>query len=116
MLSRIWRLITRGSSVAPSAEAPEPRAERHQDERKRQAAKQKEKQVSAGITHYRWSSAGDERVCENCRANDGKIFSWNDPPQTGHPGEVKCCTEKSGCRCVAAPLLPWEVEESQRKR
>ncbi|QFG37893.1 hypothetical protein ESD82_17635 [Paracoccus pantotrophus] len=24
----------------------------------------------------------------NHRANDGRVFSWNDPPDTGHPGEV----------------------------
>jgi len=30
-------------------------------------------------------------------ANDGKIFVWNDPPPTGHPGD------EIGCRCWAEP-------------
>ena len=30
--------------------------------------------------------------------NDGKIFSWDTPPATGHPGE------DHNCRCTAVPL------------
>ena len=33
-------------------------------------------------------------------ANDGKIFAWDDPPPTGHPGEGH------GCRCCAEAYVP----------
>ena len=68
----------------------------------------------AGCKKYRWSSSGDSRVRDCHRALDGKIFSWDDPPEmwyntkergrvtTGrkcHPGEDFCC------RCVAIPIF-----------
>lgn len=63
----------------------------------------------AGIGKYEWSTAGDERVRDTHKANEGKIFSWDDPPaETGHPGE------DINCRCVAIPVLTEEstgVEE-----
>ena len=46
-------------------------------------------------THYIWRTQGDNKVRPSHRANDGKIFSWDDPPPTGHPGE------DFGCRCFA---------------
>lgn len=68
----------------------------------------------AGVKKYRWSSSKDSRVRE-CHAElDGKVFSWDDPPEmwydtkskgrvyTGrfcHPGEDICC------RCVAIPVF-----------
>lgn len=38
-------------------------------------------------------------------ANTGKIFAWDNPPETGHPGE------DYNCRCTAEPYTP-EVNES----
>ena len=38
------------------------------------------------------------------RANDGHIFSWENPPATGNPGE------DFGCRCEAVPYVPGETE------
>ncbi len=52
--------------------------------------------------------SGAPRAIARCAhptlANDGKIFSWNDPPPTGHPGE------DFGCRCFAQAYDP-EVQE-----
>ena len=67
---------------------------------------EQEKQTGVGITHYTWQSAGDERTCEACLANDGKRFAWNSPPpHTGHPGQCTTCDE-GYCRCVALPYIP----------
>lgn len=73
----------------------------------------KMQQQDAGCTKYRWSSSKDSRVRECHRELDGKVFSWDDPPEmwyetksgrvyTGrrcHPGEDYCC------RCVAIPVF-----------
>lgn len=50
---------------------------------------------AAGITHYIWTTAGDERVRDEHEEIDGEKFSWDDPPEFGHPGE------DYNCRCVA---------------
>lgn len=50
-------------------------------------------------THYVWRTRGDGKVRPSHAANDGKIFAWDDPPPTGHPGE------DYGCRCTAEPFL-----------
>lgn len=56
-------------------------------------------------THYIWRTRGDERVRSSHAANNGKIFAWDTPPDTGHPGE------DYGCRCWAEPHKP-KLEES----
>lgn len=70
-------------------------------------------QEDAGCSKYKWSSSKDSRVRDCHRALDGKIFSWDDPPEmwyetksgrvyTGrycHPGE------DIACRCVAIPVF-----------
>jgi SPP1 gp7 family putative phage head morphogenesis protein len=63
------------------------------------------RQTSVGIDKYIWSTSGDERVREEHAANDGKIFDWNDPPATGHPGE------DIQCRCVALPYVELDKED-----
>ncbi len=75
-------------------------------------------QQDAGCSKYRWSSSKDSRVRDCHRALDGKVFSWDDPPEmwydtkekgrvyTGrrcHPGEDYCC------RCVAIPVFDLET-------
>ncbi len=57
------------------------------------------RQTQLGITHYKWQTSGDERVRTTHESNDGKIFAWNDPPATGHPGQ------DVQCRCVAIPVF-----------
>lgn len=51
-------------------------------------------------THYIWRTRDDERVRPSHAANNGKIFAWDNPPPTGHPGE------DYGCRCTAEPYQP----------
>ena len=64
---------------------------------------------SLGVTHYRWSTSKDERVRESHAENEGQIFSWDDPPETGHPGfEVNC-------RCVAIPVLDTSALKERGK-
>lgn len=58
------------------------------------------RQSELGIKRYIWSTSLDERVRDSHRANEGKVFSWDDPPaETGHPGE------DINCRCVALPVV-----------
>ncbi len=72
----------------------------------------------AGVTHYVWVSQHDDRVRTSHRAFDGKMFSWQSPPDgwyitkskglilTGrrcHPGE------DYGCRCRAKPVFDVNV-------
>ena len=62
------------------------------------------RQKRAGATHYIWRSCLDSDVCETCKKNDGKKFSWNNSPKSGHPGEGKCCPEGI-CRCYAEAIF-----------
>lgn len=55
------------------------------------------RQTQAGIGKYRWATSRDERVRASHRANEGKVFSWSDPPSTGHPGSAPRCR----CRAIA---------------
>lgn len=64
------------------------------------------RQTSLGIEKYIWQTSGDERVRDEHAQNDGKIFSWDDPPDTGHPGE------DIQCRCVALPYFDLDAEEA----
>lgn len=78
----------------------------------------KAQQTDAGVKEYRWATAKDRRVRECHNELDGKVFSWNNPPEmwyrsksrgkvmTGrrcHPGE------DIGCRCVAIPIFDFET-------
>ncbi len=74
---------------------------------KMNAAITQSRQTSIGISQYTWSTSGDERVRETHADNNGKVFSWNDPPsETGHPGE------DINCRCVAIPFIDLDAEEA----
>lgn len=53
-------------------------------------------------THYIWHTRGDDKVRPSHAANNGRIFAWNDPPATGHPGEAY------GCRCWAEPYYGFD--------
>ena len=63
----------------------------------------KQRQTSAGITKYRWSTSKDERVRPDHQVREGKIFDWNKPPFDGHPGMP------ISCRCVAIPIIDSNV-------
>lgn len=62
-----------------------------------------------GIKKYRWSTSGDERVRTSHAENDGKIFSYDDPPATGHPGH------EINCRCVQIPVLDEKAERENKQ-
>lgn len=47
--------------------------------------------------YYIWRTRGDASVRPSHAQNNGKIFSWSNPPSTGHPGD------EYGCRCWAEP-------------
>jgi SPP1 gp7 family putative phage head morphogenesis protein len=55
-------------------------------------------------THYIWRTRGDNRVRASHAANNGRIFSRDNPPSTGHPGQ------DHGCRCTAEPYVRGESE------
>ncbi len=65
------------------------------------------RQTSMGVEKYIWQTSGDERVRDTHAQNDGKVFSWDDPPDTGHPGE------DIQCRCVALPYFDLDAEEEK---
>lgn len=54
--------------------------------------------------HYIWRTRRDSKVRSSHAANDGKIFSWDNPPSTGHPGVGY------GCRCRAEAYNSIEAE------
>lgn len=56
-------------------------------------------------THYIWRTSGDNKVRATHAVNNGKIFAWDNPPETGHPGD------DYNCRCTAEPYT-LEVNES----
>lgn len=59
----------------------------------------------AGVTdRYVWRTQRDERVRPSHRMNDGRIFSWSVPPDTGHPGE------DYNWRCEAVPYVDGQTE------
>jgi SPP1 gp7 family putative phage head morphogenesis protein len=58
------------------------------------------RQTSAGVDSYVWSTSQDERVRESHQELEGQRFSWDSPPEVGHPGQ------DFQCRCVAIPWIP----------
>ena len=57
--------------------------------------------------YYIWRTVGDDKVREAHAERDGCIFSWDDAPEGGHPGE------DYNCRCTAEPFKP-ERTKSQK--
>jgi len=55
-------------------------------------------------THYVWRTVGDGKVRLAHRRNEGRLFSWDDPPETRHP------RDGFNCRCWAEPYVPGETE------
>ena len=60
-----------------------------------------------GITRYRWSTSGDERVRASHEALNGQIFAWDNPPEVA-PGRREHPGGDYQCRCSAIPVLPEE--------
>jgi len=59
---------------------------------------------------YIWRDSSDERVRTAHKENDGKIFSWTNPPATGHP------TQDYQCRCDAEPVMLFNLTEKQKNK
>ena len=53
--------------------------------------------ANLGIEKYKWRTVLDHRVRDAHKVREGKIFSWDNPPYDGHPGEPV------NCRCYAEP-------------
>lgn len=57
-----------------------------------------QRQENLGVTRYIWRDVGDNRVREEHEEErSGNTYSWDDPPEGGHPGEPV------NCRCYADP-------------
>lgn len=50
--------------------------------------------------YYVWNTQGDGRVREAHAERQGEVFSWDNPPEGGHPGQ------DYGCRCTAEEYMP----------
>ena len=59
-----------------------------------------------GCTKYIWRSSQDSDVCDLCRRNNGKRFSYATAPKGGHPGDGHLCSTGEVCRCYAEPVIP----------
>ncbi len=57
------------------------------------------RQKDIGVEKFTWRTVGDERVRDEHEALDGEVFSYDDPPEEGLPGEEVLC------RCSAEPLF-----------
>lgn len=70
------------------------------------ATMDKERHQEIGITRFIWSTSLDERVREDHRALEGKIFTYaHGHPVEGLPGQP------IQCRCVAIPIIDEEDDE-----
>jgi SPP1 gp7 family putative phage head morphogenesis protein len=58
-----------------------------------------QRQGELGIRSYTWRGAMDERERDEHVAREGQVYSWDDPPDDGHPGQP------IQCRCYAEPNL-----------
>ena len=59
-----------------------------------------ETRESHTTTHYIWRTQDDNKVRSNHAKFNGRVFSWDNAPPTGHPGE------DYNCRCWAEPFTP----------
>jgi SPP1 gp7 family putative phage head morphogenesis protein len=62
------------------------------------------RQKEVGVAKYIWRAVQDGATRASHLRNHGKMFSWDDPPETGHPGE------DFQCRCTAEPVLDEFIE------
>jgi hypothetical protein len=69
-----------------------------------EAAYSRYARLSRGITEYVWVCPAHGR-CDIAERNNGRRFSYLNPPPEGHPGEGECHAGDH-CRCVARPLSP----------
>ncbi|GEK72949.1 MULTISPECIES: phage minor head protein [Halomonas] len=60
--------------------------------------------LETGASKFRWSSSNDEKVCDFCSEQDGKVFELNDSSEDFFPGEFICKGDQV-CRCVIVPMF-----------
>lgn len=58
------------------------------------------RQKGIGVKKYKWRGSLDERERDSHVDREGVTFSWDDPPNDGHPGQP------IRCRCTAEAELP----------
>lgn len=63
------------------------------------------RQVDVGVSKYTWRDSDDRRVRPTHQQNDGKVFTWNKAPSTGHPGQ------DIQCRCTAEAIFDETIDE-----
>ena len=66
---------------------------------------------------YIWRTQGDGKVRPSHAERDGQTFSWDDPPEGGHPGEAQNCRctaedvdEKDKCKQLSQKLKKAEAD------
>jgi len=64
----------------------------------------KVRQEQLGIGAYIWRTMNDNRVRSEHEDREGRHFTWDAPPEDGHPGEP------INCRCYAEPDFAGIVE------
>lgn len=57
-----------------------------------------------GVMKFKWRTSKDERVRDSHKILEDKIFSYDDPPSVGLPGE------DFHCRCIALPIFDDEED------
>ena len=75
---------------------------------------------------YIWRTASDSKVRSTHANREGKVYSWSNPPEGGHPGEdfnCRCRAEERDCtiqwvelRDIVKELVPLGAELSQVNR
>lgn len=66
----------------------------------------RQRQTTAGVTQYIWTTSKDERVREIHAELDGTTQDWNNPPVVSEDGRTEHPAGDFQCRCVAFPILP----------
>ncbi|MCW8915521.1 MAG: phage minor head protein [Magnetovibrio sp.] len=67
---------------------------------------------------YIWHTQGDGKVRESHAERDGKKFSWDNPPEGGHPGEdynCRCWAEETDVDCDYLRRLIESIEINLEK-
>lgn len=80
----------------------------------------KARMLDAGFKYFKWDTAHDQRVRDSHRAAQNRVtkygvgvYRWDDLPEVD--GEKTSPGMPIQCRCVALPVLEFEVEEFQRE-
>ncbi len=63
----------------------------------------RDRALSIGCKSFIWRTAKDGSVCTECARNEGRRFSYKNPPKIGYPGDHEC--PMGWCRCYAEPIV-----------